>query len=171
MRARTPAATVPGRVRWTRAALSICSVLLLAAPVRAQTRSASVRVHVTVLDFAASDVIGVHGVAPAELIAAPAGLAAGTRRNGESWRITTGGSSAVGVRLESVGRRVNALPAVSLCEVAGPVETCRSEHIPASHIAPIGPSSELLLRLGSSSGGGDDGRGRSVRLTLDYIGS
>jgi hypothetical protein len=128
-------------------------------------------VRVTVLDFGVSDVIGVHGFAtPGSL---PLGPGVGARREGASWRITTGGRQAVGLRLEAVGPSgPDAAPAVSLCEVAVPPATCRREHLPAEHVASVPSSAELLLRLGSSPQSADrDGVDRTVRLTIDYLGS
>lgn len=171
MRATPPATARTNRLhRWCAACGALTLVLLVAVPGQAQTRSASVRVNVTVLDFAISDVIGVHGIATSDQ--GSAGQTAGARLYGDTWRITTGGSSAVGVRLESLGAAgAAAPPAVSLCEVAARPATCRPEHLPTTHVTTAMPSSEWLLRVGEiprAEGGREEER--VVRLTIDYVG-
>jgi len=171
MRATTPTAAGTRRLRgWRTTCGALALALLVTVPARAQVRSASVRVNVTVLDFATSDVIGVHGIAPSDQT--PAGHHAGVRGDGASWRITTGGSSAVGVRLESVGTRgTEPSASLSLCGTADGPGTCRPEHLPAALVASGSSIAGLLLRLGGSGAGDREDVDRSVRLTIDYLGS
>jgi len=172
MRVRTPTTAGTNRLHGWRAVCGALTLVLLAAvTVRGQTRTASVRVNVTVLDFAMSDVIGVHAIAASDQMAA--GRAAGAHREGASWRITTGGGSVVGLRLESLGAAGTALPqAVSLCEVAAGPSACRPAHLPATRVTSAMPSSEWLLRLGESLRAEDGDRAdRIVRLTIDYVGT
>jgi hypothetical protein len=143
-------------------------VTAMPAPVAAQRGQAFVRVNATVVDFNQADVIGVHG-----LTAGAASAPAGVTRAGEAWRITTGGSAAVEVRLEAMGDgATDTAPAVSLCEVADGTTSCLSRHLPATSGPSLRSGPGLLLRLGASpeTREADEDGDRSVRLTIDYVG-
>ena len=175
MRATTRHAACARPIHWMRAACCAGALAAFAvAPVGAQRRSASVRVNVTVLDFAASDVIGAHGVQPTG--ASPAlGASAGVRQDGETWRITSGSSSAVGVRLEALGASAESAfaPSVALCQVVARMPAdCRQQEIPAARISAGDTHPDLLLRFRPGAVPVPDGSGASpLRLTIAYIGS
>jgi len=171
MRTSTPTSPAIARIPWMRAlwCAAFLGTLPLAAT-RAQTRTATVHVHVTVMDFAVSDVIGVHGMSSSASTLRT--QTAGVSRDGDAWRITTGGSSVVGVRLEMVGAVATdgPAPAVELCEVAAHVTACRRRRLPANRVSDGASSPELLLRLGRADPAADAGSDQPVRLTIAYIG-
>ena len=130
-----------------------------ASPAAAQARTAAIRVHATVRDVTEADLLGAHAVT------APAPSAsAGAARAAEHWRITSGRSASVGIRLEGV-------EAVTICEEsAGRLAGCAPYLTPRVETTTDGALPRLVVRVGPS--GGARARGASVapaRLTLAFI--
>jgi hypothetical protein len=128
----------------------------------AQTRRAAIRVNATVLDAAASDVLGAHALA-AHGADAPLGAAL----DGDGWRITAGGSPALSLRAERLGPTGERGPGprVAICEVAeNAAAKCRNQQLPGLHVSSASRAGDLLVRFGRDAGA-------PVRLTLAYTGT
>jgi hypothetical protein len=114
----------------------------------AQTRRAAIRVNVTVLDAAVSDVLG-------------------AALDGDAWRITAAGSPELSVRAERIGtdRRDSRGTEVAICEALDEVVTkCRDQRLPVLEMSGASRDSGLVVRLRRNGGA-------PVRLTLAYTGT
>jgi hypothetical protein len=126
----------------------------------AQERNAAIRVHVTVLDVADSDVLGAHAMAEASVNAAvgatPAGLA---------WRITSGRSPELSLRAENIAAgSLRGAPRVAICEVVDEAAAnCQDHPLPALRLSGGHGSPDLVVqwRRGVTPGGEPP-----MRLTL-----
>jgi hypothetical protein len=128
----------------------------------AQSRRAAIRVNVTVLDAAASDVLGAHALAPAPV---DARLAASP--HGDAWRITAGASPELSLRAERLepGHGLGPAPQVAICEsVDDTVSRCRDQRLPALPVNGAYRGSDLVVRFRQDGGA-------PVRLTLAYTGT
>lgn len=128
----------------------------------AQTRRAAIRVHATVLDAAASDVLGAHALAAPRAEAPP-----GAALDGDAWRITAGGSPDLSLRAERIGPDDGAElgSRVTICEVTDDAATrCRGQALPGLHLTSASRDGDLLVRLGRDAG-------VPVRLTLAHTGT
>jgi hypothetical protein len=129
----------------------------------AQERNAAIRVHVTVLDVADSDVLGAHAMAEASVNAAvgatPAGLA---------WRITSGRSPELSLRAENIAAgSLRGAPRVAICEVAhAAASACQGQLLPALRVSGGYGTPGLIVQLRS---GPTPAMEAPVRLTLASI--
>jgi hypothetical protein len=129
----------------------------------AQSRRAAIQVNVTVLDAAASDVLGAHAIAPA-----PSDAPAGGR---DAWRITAGRAPELSLQAERVEPRhaVGQGPSVAICETDRDVAaTCRDRRLPVLQLSGGFGVSGLVVRFRRDAG---PDAGTPVRLTLAYTGT
>lgn len=130
----------------------------------AQARQAAIRVNVTVLDFAASDVLGAHAVGH------PVSDAVlGAALDSDTWRITSGRSPEVSLQAEQLESGMRQAPRVAICETAHDAAVrCRSQRLPALRVGGGPGSPDLLVRFRREASA--DARA-PVRLTLAHTGT
>jgi hypothetical protein len=161
---RVVASSLRRLLRYTMGGLSVV-LLLGAAPAAAQSRSASIRVNVTVRGLAESDMLGVRDVGIPDGEPAVGGDALGS----EGWRIMAGGSPEMTVQLEPATGPGPAArtPPVAVCEIlSGGRNRCRA-HQPAHATMRLGERQrQYLVRLDRGARAADG----PVRVTLAYVG-
>jgi hypothetical protein len=156
---------------WLYRLLDVIAITLLVVSVAsAQSRTAAIGVIVTVQGPGQSDVIGADAVRLGDTWYGLDAVPEGTTES-DSWRISSGGTSEIGLQLETLDDAIvrGASPYLAVCEAVDRTTTCRRQRGATVRMMGGTAHPEYLVRVGRSAGGtSTPSPARAVRLTIAF---